>query len=155
MTSTSFLNQASDLSADDYCVFGLATCFLKEDGEFHEVQIIEPIPSAALEAITKGIATSYSIACAKSIGSVINSDGSQILPEEFPPQTQFSDDFVQRTIAAARTYKSRPEAKEHLPLGSSRDDFNYSLEKKRILNSVNIVRPEDNIKQHAHTHRTL
>ncbi|BAP18600.1 hypothetical protein ETSB_1913 [cyanobacterium endosymbiont of Epithemia turgida isolate EtSB Lake Yunoko] len=26
-----------DISIDDYCVFGLATCYLKEDGEFLKI----------------------------------------------------------------------------------------------------------------------
>jgi hypothetical protein len=53
-----------DLTTDDYIVIGLATCFIKEDGEVHQVEVIEPIPSAALEAIVKGIPTSYKFACA-------------------------------------------------------------------------------------------
>ena len=56
------LDEATDLAADDYLVVGLATCFVKEDGEVHEVEVIEPIPSAALEAIVKGIPTSYKLA---------------------------------------------------------------------------------------------
>ncbi|WLT37067.1 hypothetical protein NON20_13625 [Synechocystis sp. B12] len=36
----------TSLASDDYCVLGLATCFLREDGDFHAVDIIEPIPSA-------------------------------------------------------------------------------------------------------------
>ncbi|MGC8711919.1 MAG: hypothetical protein ACP5RH_05955, partial [Leptodesmis sp.] len=63
MTTNSSLN-ATDLSADDYVVLGLATCFIKEDGEVHAVKIVEPIPSAALEAIVKGIPTSYEMAIA-------------------------------------------------------------------------------------------
>jgi len=35
----------ADLAADGYIVIGLATCFIKEDGEVHEVQVLEPIPS--------------------------------------------------------------------------------------------------------------
>ena len=50
---TTALSQAPDISTQDYCVFGLATCFVREDGEVEQVQIVEPIPSAALEAILK------------------------------------------------------------------------------------------------------
>ena len=52
------------LTSDDYCVLGLATCFLREDSQFHAVEIIEPIPSAALEAILKQVPTSYKWAIA-------------------------------------------------------------------------------------------
>lgn len=152
-TATLFLH-APDVCADDYCVFGLATCFLKEDGELHQVEVVEPIPSAALEAILKGIPTSYQYACAKPLGEVLTGDKLRI-PPEFPATTQFCDDFAQRVVAAARTYQSRPEAKAHIPLGTKREDFNYSLERKRVLNAVNVVRSEDNVKQHPHTHQVL
>jgi hypothetical protein len=152
-TATGFLN-APDISADDYCVFGLATCFFKEDGEYQQVQVIEPIPSAAIEAILHGIPTSYQLACAKSLGEVFNSDIPQI-PGEFPEQTQLCENFTERVIAAARTYKRRPEAKAHISLGTVRSDLNFSLERKRVLNAVNLVRTEDNVKQHTHTHATF
>lgn len=154
MTTAALLPQASDLSADDYCVFGLATCFIREDGEIQQVKIFEPIPSAALEAILKGIPTSYELACAKSLGEIFQSETSQI-PSEFPIEAQLCDRFNERVIAATRTYKVRPEAKKHIPLGELKQDFNYSLEKKRILNAVNVVSTEDNVKQHSHTHKIL
>jgi len=152
-TATLFPN-APDLCADDYCVFGLATCFLKEAGEIRQVQVIEPIPSAALEAILKGVPTSYQLACAKSIGEVFVNNQLQV-PSEFPAEAQFCELFDERTAAAVRTYKSRTEAQAHIPLGTVYDKFNYSLERKRVLNAVNVVSAEDNIKQHPHTHQVL
>lgn len=152
-TATAYPN-APDLSTDDYLVLGLATCFIKEDGEVHEVKVIEPIPSAALEAIIKGIPTSYQIACGTTLGSVLDGETLQI-PPEFPAAAQFSDDFIFRAIAATRTYKSRPQAQSHIPIGTVRQDFNYSLERKRVLNSTRIVNTEDNVKQHSHTHKVL
>jgi hypothetical protein len=152
-TATAHVN-APDLSTDDYLVLGLATCFLKEDGEIHEVKVIEPIPSAALEAIVKGIPTSYQIACGTTFGSVIDGESLKI-PSEFPGDSQFSDEFIFRAIAATRTYKARLQAQSHIPLGTVRQDFNYSLERKRILNSTRIVNTEDNVKQHSHTHKVL
>jgi hypothetical protein len=154
MTSTSLLADATDVTPQDYCVFGLATCFLKEDGEFHQVEIIEPIPSAALEAILKGIPTSYQLAVAKSVGEVI-SDNEVKIPAEFPTNVQICDDFDERLIAAVRTYKNRPEATQHIHQGTIYQDLNYSLEKKRVLNATNVVRTEDNIKQHPNTHKVL
>ncbi len=154
MTTAVILKQASDLNADDYCVFGLATCFLRQDGEIEQVKIIEPIPSAALEAILKGIPTSYELACAKTLGEIFQDETPQI-PSEFPAETQLCDRFEERVIAAARTYKVRPEAKKHIPIGALKQDFNYSLEKKRVLNTVNFVSTEDNVKQHSHTHKVL
>lgn len=152
-TATSFPN-APDLSADDYLVIGLATCFIKEEGEVYEVQVIEPIPSAALEAIVKGIPTSYQIACATTLGAVLAGETLQ-KPEGFPESAQFSDEFVQRAIAAARTYKRREVAKSHIPQGTTRQDFKYSTERKRVLNTKRVVTKEDNVKQHAYTHKVL
>jgi hypothetical protein len=137
-TATSFPN-APDLSADDYLVIGLATCFIKEEGEVYEVQIIEPIPSAALEAIVKGIPTSYQMACATTLGAVLAGDTLQ-KPEGFPESAQFSDEFGQRAIAAARTYKRREVARAHIPQGTTRQDFKYSTERKRVLNTTGQLR---------------
>lgn len=152
-TATSYPN-APDVSTEDYLVVGLATCFIKEDGEVHEVKIIEPIPSAALEAILKGIPTSYQMAVSTTVGAVLDGETPQ-KPAQFPADAQFCDEFSFRTIAATRTYKSRTSAQSHLPLGTVRDDFNYSLERKRVLNSHRIIKAEDNVKQHEYTHKVL
>lgn len=145
---------APDISADDYIVIGLATCFIKEEGEVYEVQILEPIPSSALEAIVKGIPTSYQLACATTLGAVLAGDTLQ-KPAGFPESAQFSDEFVPRAIAAARTYKRRQVAKDLIPQGTTRDDFKYSTERKRVLNAKRVVTKEDNVKQHSHTHKVL
>ncbi|MBD2663017.1 hypothetical protein B6N60_00547 [Richelia sinica FACHB-800] len=154
MTKTTSYPNAADLTADDYIVLGLATCFVKEEGELHQIDVIEPIPSAALEAILKGIPTSYKLAQATTLGSVL--DGEQpLLPEGFPESTQFGEDFVLRVIAAARTYKRREVAQSLIPLGTTKTDLNYSLERKRLLNATRVVTKEDNVKQHAYTHKVL
>lgn len=145
---------ASDVTADDYVLLGLATCFIKADGEVCQVKVVEPIPSAALEAILKGIPTSYEQATATTLGAVLVGDTPQ-LPAGFPAETQFCDEFAFRATAAARTYKSRPEAQAHIPAGTTKTDFNFSTERKRVLNSDRIIKTEDNVKQHAYTHQVL
>ncbi|WP_448573181.1 hypothetical protein [Trichothermofontia sp.] len=155
MTLATAYPSAPDLTADDYVVIGLATCFIREEGEIHPVEVAEPIPSAALEAITKGIPTSYQLACGTRLGSVLQDESKAQLPPEFPATAQLCDDFQERTIAAARTYKRRPESQSLIPIGSLRRDMNHSLDRKRILNSERIVRTEDNVKQHAYTHQVL
>jgi hypothetical protein len=154
MTTAFVYPHTADLTADDYIAIGLATCFIKDDGEVHQVKIAEPIPSAALEAITQGIATSYELACGTTLGSVLAGETPQ-LPEGFPVETQFCDDFAERLTAAARTYKKRPSAQEIIPIGSTKSDFNFSVDRKRVLNSERIVKAEDNVKQHSYTHQVL
>jgi predicted metal-dependent peptidase len=154
MTTATTDPNPSDLSADDYVVVGLATCFIKAEGEIHQVKVAEPIPSAALEAILKGIPTSYEIACATTLGAVLV-DGAPQMLAAFPAEAQFCDEFANRAIAAARTYKARSVAQEHIPQGATRRDFNFSLERKRVLNSERIIKAEDNVKQHAYTHQVL
>ncbi|PZV11111.1 MAG: hypothetical protein DCF22_15230 [Leptolyngbya sp.] len=144
----------SDIVADDYVVLGLATCFIKEEGEIYQVQVIEPIPSAALEAILKGIATSYGMAIATTFGSVF-ADNTPHIPAEFPADAQFCDDFAFRLVAATRTYKARPIAQAHIPVGTAKSDFNFSVERKRVLNMQRTVSTEDNVKQHEYTHKVL
>lgn len=144
----------TDVSAEDYVVVGLATCFVKQDGKLKPVKIIEPIPSAALEAILKGIPTSYEMALATTFGALLANDTPQ-LPPGFPPEAQFCDDFDSRLAATARSYSSRPAAQSHIPLGQAKTDFNFSTERKRTLNSERIVSTDDNVKQHAYTHQVL
>ncbi len=154
MSTATLLPNNPDISTDDYCVFGLATCFLKDEGEFHQVRVIEPIPSAALEAILKGIPTSYELASAKSIGDILTGE-TLTKTSEFPEDAQFCERFTERTFAAVRTYKSRPDAQSLITVGNIKKDLNFSLEKKRILNAVNVVQNEDNVKQHSYTHQVL
>jgi hypothetical protein len=154
MTTATAYPNAPDVSTEDYIVVGLATCFTRDDGEIIEVKVIEPIPSAALEAIMKGVPTSYEMACAMTLGEVLDGEVVKI-PDVFGADTQISEEFTSRAIAAVRTYRRRPEAKSLIPVGTTYQDFNYSLERKRVLNAENIVSTEDNVKQHAYTHQVL
>lgn len=153
MSTNIALPDAPDLVAADYLVLGLATCFVKQDGEVHELKIVEPIPSASLETLLKGIPTSYQMAIATTLDAVWQ--GEPKLPAEFPPEAQFCDDFADRLVAATRTYKARPVAQSHIPLGTVKNDFNYSVDRKRVLNSQRTIRTEDNVKQHEYTHKVL
>ena len=147
---------ATDLSPDNYIVLGLATCFTQEDGELTEIETIEPVPSAALEAIFQGVPTSYKHLSAFKLNTV--------LPLETPDTPQkpagfetgeWSNQFIERCAAAARTYIREPRVAEKLAIGQSWDETNYSLDRKRILNAKRRVKLTDNVKQHAHTHKTL
>lgn len=142
------------IGADDYCVLGLATCYLRDEGEFFPVEVIEPIPSAALEAILKGVPTSFRWALAVTVQEILREE-QFCKPPAFPETAQFCDHFPERLQAAVRTYRSRPEAQAHISLGTISRNFNYSLERKRVLNVTKVVRPEDNVKQHPLTHQTL
>ncbi|MEL6929262.1 MAG: hypothetical protein AAFO95_11550 [Cyanobacteria bacterium J06600_6] len=156
MSNTALFAQASDLAADDYCVLGLATCFVREDGDIEQLTVLEPIPSAALEALLKGVPTSYQLACSKTLGEIFQDETVKI-PSELQANGKIDicDRFAERVAAATRTYKSRPEAQEHIPFGTVKQDFNYSLERKRVLNTSRTVNTEDNVKQHSHTHKVL
>jgi hypothetical protein len=149
-----FSAPTTDLPTNAYCVLGVATCFVKDDGQVLERQIIEPIPSAALETLLTGIPTSYSMAIGTTLDAVVVGDSLQ-RPAEFPAEAQFCDEFVYRSHAAARTYCTHPEAQQHIPSGTMYQAFNYSTERKRILNARRAVKTEDNVKQHAHTHKVL
>lgn len=154
MTTAPLISNAPDISADDYVVMGLATCFIKDDDGVHEVQVVEPIPSAALEAIVKGIPTSYKLATATTVGAVLSGEAPQ-LPAGFPDTAQFCDEFLDRAASAARTYRARTVAQSLIPVGTTKTDFNYSVDRKRVLNSQRIIRTEDNVKQHEYTHKVL
>lgn len=145
---------AEDLAPDNYVVLGLATCFLKQDGEVIPIEVIEPIPSAALAAILQGIPTSYHLACGTTLGEILNGENLQ-KPSIFPPEAEFSREFIQRLFAATRTYKQDDAVKIKIPVGSTYRDFQYSTERKRVLNAQRNISKTDNVKQHSHTHKTL
>ncbi len=154
MSAIAFSAAATD-TVTDYVALGLATCFIKEDGEVYPVQVIEPIPSSTLETIdSRVVPTSYEFVIAVALSDVLK-DGELTKPEAFPEGAQFCDDFADRAAAAVRTYQARPEDQKIVPLGSRRDDFNYSIERKRMLKGDRTVRVEDNVKQHAYTHAVL
>ncbi len=150
---TSLLDQFPDLTADDYVVIGLATCFFRDEDGVKQVQIVEPIPASALEALLKGVPTSYSLAVATTVGAVLV-DGPQI-PLGFPDGVEIAHEFVDRTIAATRTFKRSPESTTLIPLGDTYTEFKFSTERKRVLNASRTVTKDDNVKQHSHTHAQL
>ncbi len=154
MTTLTAIADAVDLTADDYIVVGVATCFFRDDDGVHEIEIVEPIPSSALEALIKGIPTSYRQAYATNLGELLAGEVPQI-PASFPPNSQLGNEFVYRTIASARTYKRRPEAQAHIAQGETYTGFNYSTERKRVLNADRVVTKDDNVKQHVYTHQKL
>ncbi|ABB57944.1 hypothetical protein [Synechococcus elongatus] len=143
-----------DLSPESYVVLGLATCFLKQPEGMQELTIIEPIPAAALGALFAGVPTAYQTAIATTLADWLDLTDWQ-RPRDWPETAQLCSDFHERLLAAARTYRRDPQTRERLPLGDRYSDFQYSLERKRILNAAPVVRPEDNVKQHAYTHQVL
>lgn len=144
------------LSDSDYVIVGLAHCFIKQDGNVAPVKILEPVPSAYFEALTKGVPTSYEVLYSLQLGRLLKDQ--QPILTHLPVDTkdiQFCEDFVERTLAVARTYQSRKDIQATLPCGQVFSEVNFSTEKKRILNAANRVTADDNVKQHKYTHMTL
>jgi hypothetical protein len=154
MTNSLMPPNVADVPLDSYVVLGLATCFIKEDGKLQPIEVVEPIPSAAIEALAKGIPTSYKMAVATTFGAAWANGQAQV-PEVFPAETQFCEDFEERLLAATRSFRSYPVAQTLLPLGQTKTDFNFSTERKRMLNAERVVSTEDNVKQHEYTHKVL
>jgi hypothetical protein len=154
MTNSLMPPNVADVPLDSYVVMGLATCFIKEDGKLQPIKVVEPIPSAAIEALVKGIPTSYEMAVATTFGAVWN-NGQAVVPEAFPADTQLCEDFEERLLAAARSFRSYPVAQDLIALGQTKANFNFSTERKRMLNVERVVSTEDNVKQHEYTHKVL
>jgi hypothetical protein len=143
---------------DAYLVIGLATCFVKQEGKLQPVQIIEPIPSAALEAILKGVPTSYELVIATTLGAInpaLNPNITLDLAADLGSSAQLCQDFWERAQTCARTYKARAVAQTHIALGTTYRDLNFSTERPRTLNAERLVSAKDNVKQHAYTHQVL
>jgi hypothetical protein len=149
---------ASVLDLDAYLVIGLATCFVKQEGKLQPIQIIEPIPSAALEAVLKGVPTSYALVIATTLGAVnptLNPSIFLDLAADSEGSAQLCQDFWERAQTCARTYKARPVAQTHIALGTTYRELNFSTERPRTLNAERLVSANDNVKQHAYTHQVL
>ncbi len=139
----------ADVSPHSYVVLGLAHCFWQTEDGLTELQIVEPIPTAALHTLYQGVPTSYAVLRATTLGAA-----AQVMQEHFP-HAQPCQDFWERAIAAARTYQRDERARTYLSLGQEYRPLQFSLERKRVLNSRRTVRDSDNIRQHPHTHRQL
>jgi len=153
MTSQAILDNAPELSAADYLVVGVATCFRRDEGELITVKVLEPIPSAYLESLLQNIPTSYEKVMATTIGDLSGNDN--FMGDLGIADVHWCENFSDRVIAAARTYQGRPAAQTLIPVGTERTDLNYSTDKKRVLNYKNVVKAEDNVRQHAYTHKKL
>lgn len=154
-TAVSTYANAPDLSTDDYVLMGVATCFVREEGEVTEVQVLEPIPSAsALALLGSDTPTSYRVAYGTTLGQILTADKLQ-RPAGAPAEAQFCADFTERVFAAARTHRRDRSVADKIPVGTTYEGFKYSTDRKRVLNANNVVNAEDNVKQHAYTHQVL
>jgi hypothetical protein len=153
MTSNALLENLSDLTTEDYVVVGVATCFRRQESELETLKVLEPVPSAYLETLLQGIPTAYDRVIAVTIGDLLESaKRSALIGDE---DVRLCENFRDRVAAAARTYQNRPAAQALIPVGTTRTDLNFSTEKKRVLNFENVVKAEDNVRQHEYTHKTL
>ncbi len=151
MVQTAPTVPADTLPADSYVVVGLATCYLRQEGETVELKVLEPIPSAYLHSVLQGVPTSYSVICGTTLAQALALD----MPEITAAPAQPCADFEERLQATARTYQSQPEAVNLVPVGTLHRELNYSTEKKRVLNSQRKISKNDNVKQHKYTHEVL
>lgn len=150
------------LTADSYVAVGLATCFERDDsGKLTERVVVEPMSASSLECMANGARTSFRFAAGTTLGALMRASASpggapsDALPEEYRGAALCAN-WARRVEAAARTWQ-RPHAQDHLmdiaPLPAkgakpkARGGFNFSLDDKRVLNSVNVVTDADNVKQ--------
>ena len=110
--------------------------------------MVEPVSANTLESLAAGAKTSYTEVMATTAGAVTGRDRAT-LPAAWG-DAKFCEDWDARLGAVARTW-ARPHAVDNLmdivPLGQTRGGWNTSTEDKRVLNFVNEVNDDDNIKQ--------
>lgn len=151
---TAALTSGAELANDSYVLLGLATCYRRNDGETEAVTVLEPIPSAYLETLLQGTPTAYRQVWGATLAEALAIDLAQFSVDT-EGGIQRCADYSQRVESTARTYQHRPTAAEHIPVGATRTDFNYSTAQKRILNPKTKVLKSDNVKQHKYTHEVL
>lgn len=141
---------------DDYIAVGLACCFqMNSSQKLAEKWIFEPLTAGTLETIELGVPTSYKRVLALRaadyfLGDVnspdgINVDALQALVEDEQDVT-ICEEPVERSVAAIRTFKRRPAAML-IGVNEMADEYNFNLERKRILNDNYVPNDDDNIKQ--------
>lgn len=145
------------LEDDDYVAFGLACCFVMNDNlKLDEYYVYEPLTAGTLETIAGSVnlETSYRRVTAFRAADIF--EGPPARPtgiqagklkilldgEEAHP----CENMLERTMAAARTFKRRVEA-QMCGFGDVLTDFNFSTERKRILNHKYEPSFDDNVKQ--------
>jgi hypothetical protein len=150
------------LLPEDYIAIGLACCFLldADTQKVEEAYIYEPLTAGTIETISLGTPTSYKRVVGMTVGELfagnddinnpttVNSDALQQLCEGMPGVTE-AENFVVRTLCAARTFRRRVEAKDCVAIGNLRENFNFDTTRKRILNEVYEPSFDDNVKQDA------
>ncbi|CAM9968346.1 unnamed protein product [Ectocarpus sp. 4 AP-2014] len=145
------------LEDDDYVAFGLACCFVMNDNlKLDEYYVYEPLTAATLETIasSQSLETSYKRVTAFHAKDIfegppsrptgIQVDKLKILDGDV--RAHICENPVERTLAAARTYKRRVEA-QMCGYGDLLEGFNFSTERKRILNHKFEPSFDDNVKQ--------
>jgi hypothetical protein len=154
MSSAMSQVSSADLAPQSYVLLGLATCYLRQEGETLATEVVEPIPSAYLETLLQGTPTAYHDIWGTTLESALALDPTTLSGLEGAP-VQRCADFEERVMATARTYQNRPQATATIPVGTHRQDLNYSTTPKRILNPKQKVLRSDNVKQHKYTHEVL
>ncbi|CAM9829824.1 unnamed protein product [Pylaiella littoralis] len=145
------------LEDDDYVSFGIACCFVMNDNlKLDEYYVYEPLTAATLETIasSQSLPTSYKRVTAFHckdifIGPPSRPTGIQVEKLKILDQgldAHICENVLERTLAAARTYKRRVEA-QMCGYGDILDGFNFSTERKRILNHKFEPSFDDNVKQ--------
>ncbi|AGY56513.1 hypothetical protein [Gloeobacter kilaueensis] len=157
----SHIQQLSEINGLDYVVVGVALCYQKNaDGKTDPVRIAEPIPATALEAMGRGIRTSFEKIYAATLGEVLDGEHPLLPADIFGSDSYACRDFATRVKAATRTYKAKPHLRL-VPSGTvcSAEEGAFKLQYdpafRRILGAERTVSDSDNIKQHSHTHKVL
>mmetsp|Transcript_11497 Transcript_11497/g.18743 ORF Transcript_11497/g.18743 Transcript_11497/m.18743 type:complete len:245 (+) Transcript_11497:98-832(+) len=152
----------TDVDPSSYIVVGCATCFLRDEEDpkrLEQVQILEPLATGTTESVVIGAVTSFTKLYGTTLGEFLPPNSDYSNPARisvFPEEARYHENFYERAIAAARTFKRKPEAMRHIAIGEVYDGtMNFSLEKKRILNMKNEVKDSDNVKQHENTFKVL
>lgn len=156
-----YTQQLADIKGMDYVVIGVAVCYQKNaEGKTDPVSIVEPVPATALEAMSRGIRTSFKQIYATTYAEVVR-DGAPAIPTDILGEDAYTcHDFVSRTQAATRTYKAKADLRL-LPVGGISTpeaglfQLNFDAGFRRVLGGERMVTDNDNVKQHSHTHQVL
>lgn len=142
------------LAAENYVAMGLAKVFLMNEGKPKEQYIVEPLTAGTLETLQLGVPTSYCRVLATTCGDLfddaampttLNVEALDKLTEGY--DFQLCESILERSMAAARTFRRRPEAASFVPVHETTEDVNFNTDRKRIMDLHYEPKFDDNVKQ--------
>ncbi|KAJ8604068.1 hypothetical protein CTAYLR_001759 [Chrysophaeum taylorii] len=143
------------LTDSNYVAMGLAKVFFMSEGKAQGQYIIEPLTAGTLETLQLGVPTSYCRIFGTTCGDLFDDPANPSVVQvknlakltEGYENVQLCESMIERSMAAARTFRRRPEAAEYVAVDDTSEEVNFNTDRKRIMDLQYEPSFDDNVKQ--------